>query len=144
MTESADIVSTRLFAAPRAAVYGAFTDVHRLARWWGPKGFTNTFVAFDPRTGGAWQLLMHGPDGKDYPVAKEFVEVVPGERVVLQQLGETHRFRMTMTFADEAGGTRLTWVMRFEVPEEGEALRAFLADANEANFDRLAALLAPP
>jgi uncharacterized protein YndB with AHSA1/START domain len=28
-------------------VYAAFADPSRLAKWWGPKDFTNTFEAFD-------------------------------------------------------------------------------------------------
>lgn len=137
-----EIVSSRVFAAAREVVFRAFTDPDRLARWWGPKGFTNTFQEFDPRPGGAWRFVMHGPDGTDYPLAKDFVEVVPGERIVLQQLGGLHRFRMAMTFADEGGGTRVTWRMRFESAAEGDRVRGFVTAANEENFDRLQSLLA--
>ena len=137
-----EIVSTRVFDAPRATVFRAFTDPGRLTRWWGPKGFTNTFHEFDLRPGGTWRFVMHGPDGKDYPLTKEFVEVAAGERIVLRQLGGMHQFRMAMSFADEAGGTRVTWQMRFDSPEEGERVRAFVAAANEENFDHLETLLA--
>jgi uncharacterized protein YndB with AHSA1/START domain len=136
-----EIVSERLFAAPRRAVFGAFADPELLARWWGPKGFTNTFQSFDLRLGGLWRFVMHGPDGAEYPLTKEFVEVVPAERIVLRQLGGMHGFEMAMTFADEADGTRLTWRMRFDDAEEGERVRDFVAAANEENFDRLAAVL---
>lgn len=47
-----EIVSARLFAAPREAVFRAFADPGLLARWWGPEGFTSTFHEFDPRPGG--------------------------------------------------------------------------------------------
>jgi hypothetical protein len=53
-----------------------------------------------------------------------------------------HQFQMAMTFADEGGGTRVTWRMRFDSAEEGERVRSFVAAANEENFDRLQALLA--
>jgi hypothetical protein len=53
-----------------------------------------------------------------------------------------HRFRMTMTLADEAGRTRLTWRMLFESSEAADRARAVVARANEENFDRLEALLA--
>ena len=49
---------------------------------------------------------------------------------------------MTMTFAEEAGRTRLTWRMLFESAAELERVRAFIPAANEQNFDRLQALLA--
>ncbi len=46
-----DIVSTRVIDARPDRVYQAFVVPDRLARWWGPEGFTNTFHEFDPRPG---------------------------------------------------------------------------------------------
>jgi uncharacterized protein YndB with AHSA1/START domain len=137
-----DLVSTRVLGAPRDVVFRAFTDPALLARWWGPKGFTSTFHAFDPRPGGVWRLVMHGPDGTPYPMTKEFVEVVAPERIVLRHSQGTHTFRMAMAFEDEAGRTRVTWRTRFESAGEAERVREVFAAANEENFDRLAALLA--
>jgi uncharacterized protein YndB with AHSA1/START domain len=136
-----EIVSERVFDASRAAVYGAFADPLKLTQWWGPKGFTNTFQEFDLRPGGMWRFVMHGPDGSEYPLTKEFIEVVPDKRIVLRQLGGMHQFQMELTFADAGSGTRFTWRMRFESVEEGELVRSFIAAANEENFDRLQALL---
>jgi uncharacterized protein YndB with AHSA1/START domain/ADP-ribose pyrophosphatase YjhB (NUDIX family) len=135
------IVSTRIFAAPRELLFEAFSNPGHLVHWWGPKGFTNTFHEFDLRPGGEWRFVMHGPDGAEYQIAKDFVEVVKPERIVLQNLEPTHRFLMTMTFADVPGGTRLTWLMLFESAEENEKLRSIISEANEQNFDRLAAYL---
>lgn len=50
------IVNTRHLRAPRAQVSAAFADPQRLPRWWGPKGFTNKFSAFEFRPGGRWQF----------------------------------------------------------------------------------------
>lgn len=138
----AEVVATRRFDRPRAVVFRAFTDPAVLARWWGPKGFTNTFQEFDPRPGGAWRFVMHGPDGTDYQNLNDFVEVVAGERIVFRHVKPMHRFRMTMAFADEAGGTRVTWRMQFESAEAAEKVRELVVSANEENFDRLEALLA--
>jgi uncharacterized protein YndB with AHSA1/START domain len=141
-TADREVVSARVFNAPRDVVFRAFTDPSVLARWWGPAGFTNTFHRFDPRPGGAWRFVMHGPDGTNYSIAKEFVEVVAPERIVVDHLQALHRFRMTMTFTDEAGQTRLTWRMVFESAEEAGKVRLLVAAANEQNFDRLEARLA--
>jgi uncharacterized protein YndB with AHSA1/START domain len=142
--ESADtgIVNTRIFAVPRELLFETFSNPDHLVHWWGPKGFTNTFHEFDLRPGGAWHFAMHGPDGAEYQIAKEFIEVVEPERIVLQHLEETHRFQMTMTFADDPGGTRLTWWILFESPEENARLRSVISEANEQNFDRLQTYLA--
>lgn len=47
-------------------VFAAFSDPGRLARWWGPAGFTNTFTNCEFKAGGRWSFIMHGPDGKNY------------------------------------------------------------------------------
>jgi uncharacterized protein YndB with AHSA1/START domain len=137
-----DIVSTRVFNAPRERVFAAFSDPEQLKQWWGPNGFTNTIQEFDLRVGGKWRLVMHGPNGADYHNESVFVEVAAPERVAFDHIEPIHRFRMTMDFTDEGGKTRLTWRMRFESAEEAEKLRGFIAPANEQNFDRLAAHLA--
>ena len=136
-----EIVSTRLINVSCEAVFGAFADPKRLAQWWGPKGFTNTFKEFDLRPGGFWRFVMHGPDGADFSNESTFLEVVKPERIVFQHLEPIHRFETTMTFAAEDGQTRLTWRMLFESADECEKLRNFIADANEQNFDRLEAYL---
>ena len=136
------IVSERVFDASPEEIFGAFSDPARLAGWWGPMGFTNRFEEFDFRPGGAWRFVMRGPDGAEYRLVKEFVEVVPAERLVIRQVDGSHGFTMTITLADEGGRTRMTWRMLFDDPEEGERVREFIAGANEQNFDRLAAHLA--
>jgi uncharacterized protein YndB with AHSA1/START domain len=136
-----DVVSTRVFTAPRERVFEAFSDPRQLAQWWGPKGFTNTIEKFDLRPGGAWRLTMRAPNGAEYPNESEFVEVVKPERIVFDHLRPVHRFLMTMTYETEGSGTRLTWRMHPE-SDEGEKMRGFLSAANEENFERLEAHLA--
>ena len=137
-----EIVSRRVFAGPRELVFEAFSNPDHLVHWWGPKGFTNTFREFDLRPGGAWRFVMHGPDGGEYDIAKDFVEVVEPERIVLQHRDPVHGFRMTMTFAEHSGNTELTWSMLFESAAEGVKVKGFITAANEENFDRLQAYLA--
>jgi uncharacterized protein YndB with AHSA1/START domain len=137
-----EIVSTRVFDSPRELVFEAFSNPDHLVHWWGPKDFTNTFSEFDLRPGGAWRFVMHGPDGVDYQIAKDFVEVVKPERIVFEHLRPMHRFRMTMTFAEPSGKTELTWRMLFESAAETTKLKSFITEANEQNFDRLETYLA--
>jgi uncharacterized protein YndB with AHSA1/START domain len=137
-----EIVSTRVFDSPRELVFEAFSNPDHLVHWWGPKDFTNTFSEFDLRPGGAWRFVMHGPDGVDYQIAKDFVEVVKPERIVFEHLRPMHRFRMTMTFAERSGKTELTWRMLFESAAETTKLKSFITEANEQNFDRLETYLA--
>jgi uncharacterized protein YndB with AHSA1/START domain len=142
MSADPDFITTRLFHAPRGVVFRAFTDPEILARWWGPAGFTNTFHSFDPRPGESWRFVMRGPDGSEYPMVNEFVEVVADERVVLLHHQAGHNFRLEMTYANEGDDTRLTWRIWFESAEEAARVRPYLNVANEQNFDRLQAQLA--
>ena len=138
---ASDVESSRILDAPRERVFGEFTDPAVLARWWGPTGFRNEFREFEPRPGGSWWLVMHGPDGATYDLRKAFVEVVHPERIVLDHLDPVHGFRMSMTYEDLDGRTRLRWQMRFNDPAEAERVRAAILQANEQNFDRLAEIL---
>ena len=65
-TTDREIVISRVIDAPWELVFEAFTEVRHLSRWWGPEGFTTTTRAFEFRVGGAWDFVMHGPDGTDY------------------------------------------------------------------------------
>ena len=136
-----EVLSTRVFAHSPAAMWAAFADPARLARWWGPAGFRNSFDEFDLRVGGAWRFTMHGPDGKDYPNHNTFRAVAPGRELSFQH-ESAPRFVMTMLLRPEAGGTRLIWRQRFETAGLKEALAAIVVPSNEQNFDRLAAELA--
>lgn len=136
-----EIATTRVIDASRDRVFNAWTDPDRLARWWGPKGFTNTFHEFDPRPGGAWRFVMHAPDGVDYENESVFVEVVRPERIAFDHRSGP-RFTLTASFADAGGRTRVTFCQRFESRALRDKVAAFAVEANEQNLDRLEALLA--
>ena len=94
----------------------------RLASGGGPKGFTTTIEEMDVRVGGVWRLVMHGPDGTDYPNESIFTEVVPFERLANSLSGGrkggpvVHMDKIT-TFEEEAGGTRVTMRIVFASTE---------------------------
>lgn len=136
-----DILSSRWFGAPRDEVFRAFTDEEIVVRWWGPSGFSNRIVDFEPRPGGRWNLVMEGPDGSRYELSKRFLEVVLDERIVLEHLDPTHHFVLTSTFAKDRRGTRLTWRARFDDAAHAAVVRAPFAAANEENFTRLQTIL---
>ena len=125
-TDTADreIVFTRVFDAPRALVFEAWTDPKHVVQWWGPNGFTTTIDAMDVRPGGVWRFVMHGPDGADYDNKNTFIEVVKPERLAFHHgdEGDPGYFRMTVTFAEEQGKTKLTMRLLFASAAEREAV----------------------
>lgn len=115
------IAGVRIFDAPRALVFSAFTDPKHLSQWWGPNGFTTTTHSFDFRPGGMWRFIMHGPDGRDYQNRITFGEIVPNERLTWIHGGgddEPRKFHQTLTFEDVGGKTKLTWRGEFASAEE--------------------------
>ena len=109
-----ELITTRVFDAPRELVFKAWTDPERLKRWWGPKGFTNPVCEVDVRPGGAIRIHMRAPDGVVYPMTGVFHEIVQPERLVftssaLADNGEPlFDVLNTITFDDQGGKTKLT------------------------------------
>jgi uncharacterized protein YndB with AHSA1/START domain len=136
-----EIVSTRTFDAPRDRVFGAFSDPARLARWWGPHGFSSTVHEFDLRPGGTWRFTMRGPDGAEYVSESVFLEVVEPERIVFRHLSAGHPYEMTISLEDHGGRTTVTWRMLHATASERATVEPFVVAGNEQNFDRLAAEL---
>jgi len=127
----------REIPASPATVFSAIQDPVRLARWWGPDGFTSTFHTFEFREGGAWLFTMHGPDGTDYPNQSEFQEIVPNVLVRIKHINLPH-FELSISLESSANGTLVSWVGVFENKAFAENARQFLESANEQNLDRLA------
>ncbi|MEI8019380.1 MAG: SRPBCC domain-containing protein [Schlesneria sp.] len=127
-------------ATPRD-VFVAFEQPDRLAQWWGPSGFRNTFQQFEFKSGGIWNFVMHGPNGINYPNESIFREVTPDTKIVIEHVLQP-RFTLTLTFTDRGDKTDLTWVQEFESAEVAERMRSICEPANEQNLDRLEAILA--
>ncbi|MCL4854649.1 MAG: SRPBCC domain-containing protein, partial [Bryobacteraceae bacterium] len=92
----------RVYDAPAAIVWDAWTDPDRVAQWWGPRGFTLTTHSKDLRPGGIWHYTMHGPDGTDYPNKTLYHEVEEQKKLVYDHGANDERaplFRVTVTFA---------------------------------------------
>jgi uncharacterized protein YndB with AHSA1/START domain len=140
-TRERELISSRHIPATPGQVFEAFSDPARLALWWGPHGFANTFHEFNFHPKGTWRHDMRAPDGTTYPNESVFEEVTP-ERIVIRHVEPVHSFTLTITLSAESGQTRLTWRMGFDSDEECERVRAFVSRCNEENLDRLEAELA--
>lgn len=129
--------TSRLIPASPAQVFAAIADAERLARWWGPAGFTNTFECCDFSPGGAWSYVMHGPDGKDYRNESIFQEIEPPRKVVIRHVSKP-RYLLTITLEPIDGGhTRVHWEQVFDNPKVAEGIAPIVVPANEQNLDRL-------
>jgi uncharacterized protein YndB with AHSA1/START domain len=127
--------TSRAFSAPPNAVFAAFASPERLARWWGPDGFSNTFEVFEFRPGGAWRFIMHGPDGASYPNESTFVSVEPDREVVVRHDCQPY-FTLSIRFERTATGTTVMWEQAFDSPEVAASVKHIVEPANEQNLSR--------
>ena len=138
---AATLSNERLFTASPRQIFQAFENPERLAKWWGPAGFTNTFETFEFRPGGQWKFVMHGPNGADYPNESVFREIQPDTRIVIEHVVRPW-YRLTVTLSPRGSQTHLLWEQEFESPEVAERMKPLCKTANEQNLDRLQTVLA--
>ncbi|WP_207481549.1 SRPBCC family protein [Arenibaculum pallidiluteum] len=110
-----ELVLTRLIDAPRANVYRAWTDPGVVTRWFTPPPWKTVHAEMDVRPGGSSLVVMQGPNGEEIPNRGVYLEVVPGERLVITDAyvrawepAEKPFMTAILTFADEDGKTRYT------------------------------------
>ena len=103
-----EIVLVRVFDAPRDAVFAAWTDSDAFCDWFGPEGFICTVGEMDVRPGGRARFDMTSGDGTVYTNRFDYLEIVPGERLVLDHGSDVDddpaRFRVTITLDEQADG----------------------------------------
>jgi uncharacterized protein YndB with AHSA1/START domain len=128
--------TSRVIPASPQAIFESFRDPAKLATWWGPAGFTNTFNRFQFEPGGRWSFIMHGPDGRDYPNENEFVEMVEPSQVVIRHLSEP-RFVLTVNIKRSGSGSLVEWEQVLESDEIASHIAHIIEPANEQNLDRL-------
>jgi len=155
-----EFVITRVLDAPRSNVFHAWTDPVQMAKWWGPHSVTNVVSDMDVRPGGNYRIVMHGPDGTEYPIKGTFREIRPPSQLVMtvdasEHPKEWHDLVMphhahkdknpcglmldTIHFDDLGSKTRLTVVTRFETPEIRDAMMKMgVSDGWAQSLERLA------
>jgi len=77
-----DLVLERVIDAPPEKIYRAYTDPAILSQWFAPKPWSITDAVIEPRVGGRFNFVMHGPDGERFPNSGVFLEVVPNRRLI--------------------------------------------------------------
>lgn len=82
-TDDRELVIARLLQARREAVYRCWTDPGLITRWFTPPPWKTIAAELDLRPGGANNITMQGPDGAEVPNRGVYLEVVPGERLVI-------------------------------------------------------------
>ena len=106
--ETERMAVTRVFDAPRALVWKAWTDPDYVVQWWGPKGFTAPVCRIDLRVGGKFLCCMRAPDGKEFWNSGEYHEIVPHEKIVSSMYFSLTRRATRLRPRSTASSTRLS------------------------------------
>jgi uncharacterized protein YndB with AHSA1/START domain len=146
------LVVERVFDAPRELVFKAYTEPERLARWFGPAGWTLPVCTLDLRPGGVWRYCMRGPNGEESWGRAVYREVVPPERLVYDDafsnaegtISENMpQMRVTVEFVAEDGKTRIVNRSEFGSAAEVEKVLAMgVEQGMRETWERLDAFLA--
>jgi uncharacterized protein YndB with AHSA1/START domain len=134
------ITITRVYDAPREAVWRAWTEPEELAAWWGKRGWNTPVesVELDVRPGGTFKLdSIHDETGESMPLNAIFVEVDPPTRLTFGRMDRSDE--SVVTFTDLGDGRT---EMRFEATVDmSEEVRERAIAGLGSAFDRLGAWL---
>ncbi len=115
------VIISRMFPAPRKLVFQAWSSAEHLRHWFCPAGYTVPEARIEFRVGGAFEICMRSPEGRDHWTRGRYVEIVPDTRLVIDMnaVGDQDRplFRAytVVSFVEEASGTRLEVNQRYTI-----------------------------
>ena len=114
------LVISRVFDAPRALVFRAWSSAEHIKRWFSPETYTVPEATVDFRPGGTCDICMRSPDGQDFWSRGHFIEVFPPERLVLTfTVGDVGAPKFTahttVTFEEVGAKTRMNVRQAYEI-----------------------------
>jgi uncharacterized protein YndB with AHSA1/START domain len=135
------IVLTRLFDAPRALVFEAWTRAEHVSQWWDPSGLPLAVCEIDLRPAGAFRFVNRASDGGEgHSFAGVYRDIVPPERLTFTNPVGTGG--ATLVFTEEGEATKLTMTIECATKEERDAMLQMRVDAGTAKtLENLAAYL---
>lgn len=102
----------RVFTAPPDRVYRAFIDPDAMAKWLPPNGFTGRVHEMDAKVGGRYKMsFTNFSNGQSHSFGGEYLELVPGERIVHTDVFDDANLpgtmKVTVTFKKVMVGTEM-------------------------------------
>jgi uncharacterized protein YndB with AHSA1/START domain len=119
MTNTAELVITRVFNAPRELVFKCMTDPEHLTHFWGPVGVSTPIenITVDLRPGGVFETIMvNDENGEQYPSRGVYTEIDPPEKLAWTE--PDYGMTTTSTFVDLGDGRTEVRIHQTNVPEQ--------------------------
>jgi uncharacterized protein YndB with AHSA1/START domain len=126
------LVVRRQIAAPREQVFEAWLDSESLAQWMRPGDCTATTVTLDPRVGGGFRIVMHGPTHGAVEHHGEYLAIEPPTLLSFTWISRPTENRatvVTIEFHERGAGTELVLTHRGLPPKAMEGHRKGWTDA---------------
>jgi uncharacterized protein YndB with AHSA1/START domain len=116
----------RIFDAPRALVWEAYTDPELLPEWLGPRELAMTVDEFDLRPGGSYRFTHTDSDGNKFVFFGELREVEEPELIVRTFQWEGMPGKLSVERAEfeelDDGGTRIVVTSSFDSKEDRDGM----------------------
>jgi uncharacterized protein YndB with AHSA1/START domain len=130
MTNSNEVVITRVFNAPRDLIFKCVTDPEHLTKFWGPVGVQAPLekIKVDLRVGGVFETVMvNEATGEEYPSRGVYTEIDPPGKLAWTEpdVGMT----TTTTLTDLGDGRTEMRIHQTNVPDE------FATEESQAGFN---------
>ena len=141
-----DVLIARTFDAPPELVFKALTTPDLVKQWSAPDGWTFDVCEIDLREVGKWRFQMRQPGGKVIGQFGQYVELVPGRRIVNTESWEDWDAGETLVateLVERDGGTDFSSRITFPSREVRDiVLKSGLEKSATPIYDKLAAVLA--
>src|SRR6202051_3003037 len=140
-----EIVITRIFDAPRAVVFEAWTHAEHVAHWWDPSGVPLAVCEIALRVNGAFGWVHGAPDGGEgHAFTGIYREIAPPEKLVFtaRMFPSSTEPVGTLVFTEDGKKTKLTMTIACATNKDRDALLQMRIDAGTAQtLENLAAYL---
>jgi uncharacterized protein YndB with AHSA1/START domain len=118
-----EILLTRTFDAPRAAVFEAWTKAEHVKHWWDPSGVPLSTCEIDLRPNGEFRWV-NGAHGAERTFAGTYLEIAPPERLVftVRIFPSRPDPLTTLLFSEDGSKTKLTMKIECNSIEDRDSL----------------------
>lgn len=148
-TKERKLTISRVFDAPRALVFEAWSSCEHLKHWWGPKEWPMDECTMDFREGGEWFYCLRGPDEGDESWGKAIYQEInrPAKIVYKDHFADSEgnvnrempELLITVEFVEQEGKTRQIQTTLFDsVETRKKIVEMGFVEGMSSSLDRLA------
>lgn len=110
--EDGKLFVTRVYAAPREAVFEAWVETSQVQQWWGCAQTTEVVSEIEPKVGGKYNHLMTIEGAGTFPGLSRFTEYDPPARLAYASEGSevAPAMQVKVDFLEHPDGTEVRLV----------------------------------